>query len=392
MNKLRYGILILWTAMGTACKEKFISPVVSPTTGYLVVEGVVNSGQGATTIKLSRTSALDNPQVQYENDADVRLEGNDNSVFPLIGRGLGQYKADSLALKSTVKYKLTIRTSNGSAYASDFVATKNNPPIDSANWVYNTEGVQFYINTHDDQNKTRYYLWDYEETWEYHGAFKSYVKYDTIALSTGQKGYKAVYRNLNDPSFFDSTQYFCWQTFKSNTILLGSTIKLNKDVVNLPLSFVPKTSVKMSVLYSILVKQYSLTPEAYAFLEIMKKNTEQTGSIFDAQPSALKGNIYNVKNLDEPVIGYLIICPIQEKRVFIKNEALVRWGYSPGCVEQEFVNVSDTIKCRAFDLVPTRAVPSPAPFPIIPSFYAARYDCMNCKLNGTNEKPTFWPW
>jgi Domain of unknown function (DUF4249) len=390
MNKLMYCLLILLAT--TACKERFISPVVSPPTGYLVVEGVVNSGRGATTIKLSRTSALDNPQVQYENNAEVRLEGDDNSVVTLIGRGLGQYKADSLALKNNVKYKLTIRTSNGGAYASDFVAPKNNPPIDSANWVYNTEGVQFFVNTHDDENKTRYYLWDYEETWEFHGAYKSYIKYDTIVLPNGQKGYKAVYRNPRDGSSFDSTQYFCWQTAKSNTILLGSTVKLTKDVVNLPLVLVSKASVKMSVLYSILVRQYSLTPEAYAFLEIMKKNTEQTGSIFDAQPSALKGNIRNLKNPDEPVIGYLIICPIQEKRVFVKNEDLLRWGYNPGCGEKEYLNNSDTIKDRALDLVPTRVVPSPVPFPIIPSFYAARYDCMNCKLNGTNDKPSFWPW
>jgi hypothetical protein len=365
---------------------------VSPPTGYLVVEGIVNSGKGATTIKLSRTSALNNPQVQYENNADVQIEGDDNSIFRLTGRGLGQYKADSLALKNTVKYKLTIRTGNGGAYESDFVVAKNNPPIDSVSWVYNTEGVQFYINTHDDQNKTRYYLWDYEDTWEFHGAFKSYIKYDTVVSATSPKTYKAVYRNPLDENFFDSTQYFCWQSSKSNTLLLGSTIKLNKDVVNLPLSLVSKASIKLSVLYSILVKQYSLTPEAYAFLEIMKKNTEQTGSVFDAQPSALKGNIRNVKDPNEPVIGYFIICPIQEKRIFVNNNELLRWGYRPSCAEKEFLNNSDTIKNLAFDLVPTSVVPSRMPFPIIPSFYAARYDCMNCKLNGTNDKPSFWPW
>lgn len=389
MNKILCSLFILATI--TACKEKFISPVVSPPTGYLVVEGVVNSGRGATTIKLSRTSALDNPQIQYENNADVRLEGDDNSVFPLIDRGLGQYKADSLALKNTVKYKLTIRTSNGNVYASDFVAAKNNPPIDSISWQQNTEGAQFFINTHDDENKTRYYKWDYEETWEFRGAYKSFIKYDTMVLPNGERTYKAVYRNLTDASFFDSTQYYCWQTFKSNTLLLGTTVKLSKDVVNLPLVLVPKASVKLSLLYSILVKQYSLTPEAYAFLEIMKKNTEQTGSIFDAQPSALKGNIRNLKNPDEPVIGYFSICPIQEKRIFVKNTDLVNWGYRPSCVEEEYLNNSDTIKSRALGLVPTRVVPSLIPFPIIISFYAARYDCMNCKLNGTNEKPPFWP-
>jgi Domain of unknown function (DUF4249) len=390
MNKILYGLIILLGIM--ACKEKYVSPVVSPPTGYLVIEGVVNSGQGPTTIKLSRTTALENPQTLYEKNADVKLEGEDNSVVSFKEKGIGEYMVDSLRLKNSVKYRLNIRTSNGKSYISDYVAAKNNPPIDSVSWVQNTEGVKLFINTHDALNKTRYYLWDYEETWEFHGAYRSYIKYNVVTKPSAEKAYLAVYRDTLNSAFFDSTQYYCWQNFKSNTILLGSTAKLDKDIVNLPLAAIPRASIKLSVLYSILVKQYSLTPEAYAFLEIMKKNTEQTGSVFDAQPSALKGNIYNPKDLDEPVIGYFSICPIQEKRLFIDNLQLSRWGYSPGCDEVKFINNSDTIRLKALDLVPTRVVPSPVPFPIIPEFYAARYDCMNCKLNGTNDKPSFWPW
>jgi hypothetical protein len=387
MNKIYAYLIILLATI--SCKEKYISPVVSPTTGYLVIEGIVNNGQGKTTIKLSRTTPLDNTQTQYEKNADVKLEGEDKTIFSFIEQGFGQYAADSLHLNAAIKYRLAIKTSNGSAYLSDFVKVKNNPPIDSVAWVRNTEGVQLTINTHDTQNNTRYYLWDYVETWAYHSDFKSYLQYEIKTSPTGVKTYSTVYRDLQKGTF-DSTQYFCWQTAKSTNILLGTTAKLDKDIVNLPLALIPKASIKLNIRYSILVKQYSLSPEAYAFLDIMKKNTEQTGSIFDAQPSGVYGNIYNIRDANEPVIGYLIICPIQEKRIFIDNIDLPRWDYRSTCTETLFRNSSNTIRDLALGYVPTAVPPGSAPFPTVVTFNAAPIECVNCQISGTHTKPDFW--
>ena len=56
--KITIPYLLILLLFSVACKEKYISPVSSPTTGYLVVEGAINSGLGATNITLSRTSGL----------------------------------------------------------------------------------------------------------------------------------------------------------------------------------------------------------------------------------------------------------------------------------------------------------------------------------------------
>lgn len=389
MRKFYFGCIILLLTIG--CKEKYDSPVVSPTTGYLVVEGVINSGQGATTIKLSRTTPLDNRTPQYEQGAQVSVEGEDKTVFVLVEDTLGRYKANNLGIKNTVKYRLNIKTRDGKAYQSDFVANKNNPPIDSIHWNRNTEGVQLSIHSHDPQNNTRYYLWDYEETWSFESEFKTYIKYDVKVSGANTKTYSAIWRNPTNPQFFDSTQYFCWQTFRSTNLILGTTAKLNNDVVDLPLAIVSQGSVKLKLIYSILVKQYSLSPEAYTFLDIIKRNTEQTGTIFDAQPSGIYGNIHSLNDATEPVIGYLIICPIQEKRLFIKNAEVLNWGYATTCVETTFTNNSNTIRDKAFNFLPTNVVPNLAPFPAIPSFYAAPAECVDCRLSGTNIKPSFWP-
>ena len=389
MDKIYYCLVILLVTAG--CKERYDSPIVSPTTGYLVVEGAINSGQGTTTLTLSRTTHLDNREIKYEKGAQVKVEGEDRTIYPLTETQIGQYSADNLNLKNTIKYRLSIKTSNGSTYLSDFVAAKNNPPIDSVNWVRDSKGVQFYINTHDPQNNTRYYQWEFIETWEFQSEFQTYIKYDIKTSPTGVKTYSAIFRDPTNPQFFDSTQYYCWQSFRSTNLLLGTTAKLNKDVINLPLAFIPQASIKLKLHYSINVKQYSLTPEAYAFLDIMKKNTEQTGSIFDAQPSGVYGNIHNVTDAEEPVIGYLVICPIQEKRIFIKNKEVPNWGYASNCKETTFRNTSNTIRDMGFGFAPTNVVPLSAPFPTITTFYAAPAECVDCRLSGTNIKPPFWP-
>ncbi len=75
--------------------------------------------------------------------------------------------------------------------------------------------------------------------------------------------------------------------------------------------------------YSILVKQYALTPDAFNFYQNLKTNTEQLGSIFDAQPSEISGNIHNVNNANEPVIGYMSITNVQSLRIFVNAASVL---------------------------------------------------------------------
>jgi Domain of unknown function (DUF4249) len=174
MKKLLFGLFILLVA---GCKEKYESPATSPITGYLVVEGIVNGGKGSTILTLSRTTKLDNRAIQYEEGAQVKVEGEDNSVYFITETGPGKYVANNLNLLVGRKYRLRIKTNNGKEYLSDYEAVRTTPPIDSISWKRESEGLQLYVNTHDDQDNTRYYQWTYDETWEIHSAFKSALKY-----------------------------------------------------------------------------------------------------------------------------------------------------------------------------------------------------------------------
>jgi hypothetical protein len=387
MKKTLYFILFNLFLIG--CKEKYVSPVISPATGYLVVEGIINSGAGETNIVLSRTTALNNQKILAEAGASVMVESEDKTSFLLKETKSGNYGASNLNLVSTKKYKLTIQTKDGKKYESDFVPVQSNPPIDSVNWTRAGRDVQLYVNTHDPKNNTKYYQWEYVETWELHTYYLSTLKYKAVPNSRGVITYSAVY---NDSTSFapDLSKYFCWKTESSTSIFTGTTTNLSSDIIQLPLIKIPADSWKLNILYSVNTKQYSLSKGRYEFLQRMKRNTETTGSVFDAQPSELNSNIRCVSNPNEPVIGYIDICPIQEKRIYINRKSLPDWNYTQSCSEVEIPNISDSILIKALFLLPTYPNTDPMTGRII-SFYAAPPECVDCKLKGSSIKPSFWP-
>lgn len=380
MNKL---IIVAIFFMLAGCKERFLSPVPNVPSGYLVIDGVVNNGGVETNIKLSRTTNLTENRIQKETGAVVRIESSNNTSFLLTETAEGNYNINNVQLDTSLKYRLAIKTSNNEEYISDYEAVRNNPPIDSISWVRESTGVKIYINTHDPQNNTRYYQWDYSETWEFHSPLVTTLKF----LKDGPPLFENIgvdYRRFPaDPDI-----YKCWKNNVSTSIILGSSAKLSDDIIHLPIVFIDNGEQKLSVLYSIMVNQYSWSKTGYEFLERMKKNTEAVGSVFDPQPSELNGNIRCTSNPALSVIGFFNICTIQQKRIFIKNSELPGWAYSQPCNEEVFPNIKDSVKLLG-GLLPTR--PQNIVANSIVTFYAAPAFCVDCTLSGTNIKPIFWP-
>ena len=88
-NITRCACLLAIIAIGCfagGCKKRYDPPHSDAELGYLVVEGLINSGQGPTNIKLSRTIRLDTTYSSYELKAVVRVEGEHNNFYPLVER------------------------------------------------------------------------------------------------------------------------------------------------------------------------------------------------------------------------------------------------------------------------------------------------------------------
>lgn len=370
------------------CKKPYYPTVLSSPNSYLVVEGVINSGSDSTIIKISKTVKLNEKIVQNPLlGATVNVESDQNTSFPLNdATGKGFYSNPSLNLPSSSKYRLRIKTNDGSEYVSDFVAIKPTPPIDSIGFTLKDSSVNIYVNTHDPANATRYYRWDYDETWQFQSKFGSSWILD-------RRTDTFVYRP-------DSLSiHYCFGNDTSSTVLLNSTTRLTQDAIyQSPITQFSYHSEKIETKYSIKVKQYALTREAFEFYQNIKKNTETLGSIFDAQPTELIGNIHNVTNSSEPVIGYITATNVQSKRIFISNKVLppnTRVNYPYDCVMESALfhdprngNMVQTVLIDPpFTDLATYAIYGPAG--IIGFMYSTPL-CVDCTLRGTKKRPEFW--
>jgi hypothetical protein len=117
-------------------------------------------------------------------------------------------------LNPASKYRLRIRTTDSKEYLSAFVSLIQTPAIDSITWAPIDNGVQIYVNTHDPANKTWFYRWDFQETWEYHSAFSTSL----------------IYRNdvMQSRTPEETKIYTCWKNASStgiNLVLLKSSMK-----------------------------------------------------------------------------------------------------------------------------------------------------------------------
>ena len=388
-------ILVMGVALlfNIRCRQPYVLPVSATNSHYLVVEGVIDNNP---VIKLSRTVRLnDTVSTKTELNAIVSIEGQGpggSSTFPLADQHNGSYSSPAfLALNASYTYRLKIITDDGKIYTSDYVPVKNSPPIDSINFEVKPDGLQVYSASHDPTNNTRYYRWDYNETWMIHSKYGSNFE---VASSPGD--------TTIVPRPAEHQIFTCWSSDASTTIYLNSSAKLSHDVIlHNPIGFVSSGSEKLGIEYSIQVNQYALTSDAFNYWQNLKKNTEQLGSIFDAQPSEIKGNIHALNNVSEPVIGYVSAGTVSQTRIFIGNSQVpyywfqqIKLPYDNCEVDSVFYkdprdNNLNTVKnLYQGRIIPINAVTDPKTGST--GFSESFSYCVDCRFRGTNVRPSFW--
>jgi hypothetical protein len=317
--------------------------------------------------------------------AAVTVEGEKNGVYNLLDNtGNGHYNSYSgLNLSPSQRYRVKIVIGNRQ-YVSDFVEIKQTPPIDSVGFNIQNGNVNVYVNAHDATNKTRYYRWDYEETWQFHSKYQSGWMLDTTI-------------NALVPRPPEESIYDCFGSDLSSHIVLTSTEKLASDVVyQNSVTQIPLSAEKVETRYSILLKQYAITQQAFEFYQNLQKNTEQLGSIFDAQPSQLSGNIHCLTDPSELVVGYITANNAQTKRIYISHNQIpdVPINYPYDCALDTARNavVQGLLIDRPVNYIPTQLLfskPPTSPPTAIGYLYSSK-ECIDCTLRGTKQAPPWW--
>jgi hypothetical protein len=400
------GIILLGGTAVWGCKKLYTPNAVSTSKSYLVVEGIIVAGADSTIINLNRTVQLTNTSTnKAEAGAKVSVDDQQGVSYVLTEVDMGRYAAAPLNLDISHKYRLNITTTDGQTYLSDYVPVKITPPIDSVYYKIETttinyfnniqsSGLKIYADTHDPANNTRYYRWDYLETYIYQSPLVSDFIFDTTNPDT---------LKWSRPRTLAEQIHTCYVLANSSTIKVNTSAALNSDVIaDNVITQISSTSEKVLHRYSILVRQYALTKDAYDFWAALKKNTQQIGTIFDVQPSANTTNLHCTSDPSRIVIGYISASSITQKRIFIDQTQLPHWPYnSPFACLPDFAcwkggtgAVLPTL-LRFNEVVPTDAVRyGNCPADPEAKFVVPTQDvtCVDCRVhpNAHTQKPVFW--
>jgi hypothetical protein len=391
-NILKYGMMMMVVFSFYYCRKSYAPPEINVNHLFLSVDGLINTGaNGVSSIKLTRSQKLSDtvPSIP-ERGATVFIKNGAGASYPLIDTGSnGIYVSSALTLDPAQRYTLSITTSDGNQYASDAVTPKQTPPIDSVTWTLGLDGavdseaVNIYVNTHDPSNNTRYYRWDFIETWTHEPLFRTFY----------------LVQNKQIVYVSDSTQHawHCWTSVPSTNILLGSSAGLSTDIISrAPIARIYQNDPRMDIKYSMMVRQYALDTSAYDYWRLVQKQSQSLGGLFDIIPAPLVGNMHNLTKPSEPVYGYVSASSVQEQRIFISNEDLPGWKSVPAqqCTQDVFTpepslgqrlfdynNIDPNFTFYHFD---SSSLTGPVQILITPA-------CIDCTFQGgSTVKPPFW--
>lgn len=374
---MKYGVLFLiLTLVAAGCIDPFNPSDANKDGKYLVIGGFLNTGGDTSFITLTRTQGLSAREAPTTvPGAVVKVVGDKGTTYTFTASGNGKYYLTPRTFPVTEKFMLSVSLGNKS-YASEYVPVKQTPDIDSVSWkMYQSEGkMNFVVNTHDATGNTRFYRWKIEETYQYQSAYTS-----PLIVKNGKLEYRSEYLTT------------CWKTDLPGNILISTSAKLTNDVIrNYPVVTILNSSNKLLVKYSLLVRQYALTQEAYEYWDQLAKSTETTGGIFDPQPSVLTGNFHCVSNKDELVFGFFSAVSEKKKRLTVTPGDYKSWypGTFPACPTppdslefKDIVHLTDD----AGMIIGSIDDPPPALYLIVPPYCA---DCR--KMGGTLTKPSWF--
>jgi hypothetical protein len=383
MNTNRNSLLFFLLVIFNSCIFDF-DPPSKDYENLLVVEALLHNGEEAFVVKLSRSIPIDTAGLIPERDALVSIADNTGNIFELTEYSPGQYfSSPDFRGQAGKMYQLHIQTAQGRRYESDSVLMRETPPIDSVYYKYEERvtaksldkvpGLQIYLTTHDQQNNTWYYRWEYEETWEFRSLYNSLQIWNDGLI---EERVEQIHR--------------CWKHNSSTNVLVSSSKNLDKDIISeFPVLYVSNSTDRLGVKYSILVKQYALNEKSYNYWKEQENINENLGTLFDPQPYVIKGNIYNPEDENEIVLGFFDASSVQEKRIYIKKgeypffetfnnyahctDTIVSYGQIRSLLGEGYMLVGEVS-------AQTSSVR-----------YLLSYEsCIDCTLYGINVEPDFW--
>ena len=309
-------ILFLPITLFSSCVEEYKIPY-NETNAFkseLVVEGRILVGEKSN-FYISRTVPFEegevNPDSTSISEALVTIIGKNSyeSTPAIFEPEYNHYTIDTNELQNNTEYAVKV-VYDGEVYQSDFQTVLDSPEIEAVTYREREDGISIHVSTHGDMNHSRYYMWSCEEDWEFHSDFNFVNISQGICLYNKDK---YVLKNS-----YENPYYYCWGHNNSNGIHIYNAESLNENSLKeVELYRIPISDIRISYIYSVLVKQWSLDKNAYIYFETMEKQTEENDGLFAPMPADIRGNVKCISNPEIQVRGYVLASNVKTRRIFV---------------------------------------------------------------------------
>jgi len=331
---------------------------------------------------VSLSSPVGSPEYIPLTGCEVKVRDNKNNEFMLEEYESGKYRVwmEKQYLAAGTSFQVRVITPAGEEVVSGFDTMPRGPALDSV--YYAIEDIptpdpdiyqrimQFYVDLDAEGDYSRYYKWEVVETWEYEAAYPAEYYYD------------GTHHQIKPP---DYSNYRCYASGLVKQVFTVSTMNLSQNIYpRFPLHSIDGGTSRLSILYSILVRQLALSQSAYNYWEQMRTNSTEQGGLYEKQPVIIKGNLKSLTNPEQSVLGYFHTASVSERRYFYHNVNGIDLNFSNGCIEEALGRGG----WREF---------YPTDYPVYYAFVAGSLrilsnECIDCrKMGGTTVKPDFWP-
>jgi hypothetical protein len=324
---------------------------------------------------------------QPVTNAVVHIMDDHGNIYQLFGDDTGWYETENKNLRGIPgnSYTLSITTKEGMQYESSSVLMEEVAGIDSVYYekdkhtrfegdkTYEDNWLNILIDAHDSESKTKYWFFEYEETWE----VRMLTDYIMVEHSSPGSPDDFSWERIE----IKDDKRVCWVTKPSNSVIIASTAnsQLN-EIKRLRIQSLGPGEDKLHIRYSVLVKQSAISRELYDYWKQMMDVNENVGGIFDKIPAQIYGNI-SCCDSTARALGYFSAMAVKEKRLFIDKS------------EHNVETVSAYKGCYYYDFEQLPWIPK-SYFGTISGkgtkVYCNADFCSDCRFYGTNIKPDFW--
>tara|TARA_R110000751_G_scaffold107829_1_gene204330 strand:- start:1884 stop:3071 length:1188 start_codon:yes stop_codon:yes gene_type:complete len=374
------GVLI------NSCIEPFDAKTENFETA-LVIEATITDEIKKQVVYLDRASKVENIGRNPEQNARVSIVDDAQNDYAFEEVSPGKYVSlIDFSILPKVTYQLHILTSDGRKYTSTPEKIPEETTITDFKAIASTnnkgqDGVSIIV-TNAAYQDPKFFRYEYEET------------YKIIAPNWSGKKILSTYPVAVNNGIALENERICYATKRPRGLIIHQDEEgvTNSDLPEFQLRFVDKDDYILAHRYSILVRQYTISKEAYVYLETLKKFSGQESVLSETQPGFFDGNVYSESSASENVLGYFEVSSLSSKRIYFKFNDIYPDELPPtigmSCTAYSAgLDTSPTLPelvrdnlVRFFSVVPD----DPYSANVVPRI------CADCTVLGSSEVPDFW--